>query len=116
PMESLVLRTATTSPVWRGASVASQAYVQLTLYGGEPTLWPRRSFAIFLEAVEEIRGRGLRLIVSLQTNAHRYDLQLLDLFAQHQVTMGVNLDEPKTANDRVRVLHSGHGTHGRVIL
>lgn len=87
----------------------------LTLHGGEPTLWPRRNFAAFLDAVESIRGRGFHLSLSLQTNAYRYDPELLKLLSQHKVTVGVSLDGPKAANDRTRVGHSGQGTYDRVI-
>lgn len=87
----------------------------LTLHGGEPTLWPRRSFATFLDAVEEIRGRGFQLGVSLQSNAYRYDAELLKLLSQHKVTMGISLDGPRAVNDRARIGHSGQGTYDRVV-
>jgi uncharacterized protein len=43
----------------------------LTLHGGEPTMWPLKNFVRLLERVEEIRGRGIRLRVAMQTNAYR---------------------------------------------
>lgn len=87
----------------------------ITLHGGEPTLWPLRSFAAFLDAVERLRSRRVQLTVSMQTNAYRYDAELLKLLAAHRVTLGVSLDGPKGVNDRTRIGHRGLGSYDRVI-
>jgi uncharacterized protein len=87
----------------------------LTLHGGEPTLWPLRSFSAFLDSVEGVRARGLQLTVGTQSNAYRYDPQLLRLFAEHEVSIGISLDGPKHANDKARVNHSGGGSYERVM-
>lgn len=87
----------------------------LTLHGGEPTMWPLKSFARLLERVEEIRGRGIKLRVAMQTNAYRIDPPLLSLLADHRVSMGISLDGPAVVNDRYRVDHAGRGSYQRVM-
>jgi uncharacterized protein len=83
----------------------------VTLHGGEPTLWPVDSFRAFLAHVERLRADGISLSLSLQTNGMRLPPQLLRLFADHGVSLGVSLDGPRAANDSNRVTHSGAGSY-----
>jgi uncharacterized protein len=92
-----------------------QREFDLTLHGGEPTMWPLKNFAQLLVRVEEIRGRGIRLRVAMQTNGYRIDPELLSLLADHKVSMGISLDGPAIVNDRYRVDHAGRGSYQRVM-
>jgi uncharacterized protein len=87
----------------------------LTLHGGEPTMWPLDRFRILLDRVEEVRAGGLKLRVSMQTNAYRIDPKLLSLLAEHRVGIGVSLDGPPEVNDRYRRDHAGRGSYERVM-
>ena len=92
-----------------------QREFDLTLHGGEPTMWPLKNFACLLERVEEIRGQGIKLRVAMQTNAYRIDPRLISLLADHKVSIGISLDGPATVNDRYRVDHAGRGSYRRVM-
>jgi uncharacterized protein len=87
----------------------------ISLHGGEPALWPLSSFTHFFDSVDRIRKNGLRLHVGVQTNAYWLNPQLLRLFADHRVTLGVSLDGPKYFNDTRRPDHLGGGSYDRVI-
>ena len=87
----------------------------LVLHGGEPTLWPFESFRALLEDIAALRQRTGHLDVSLQTNAYRFDPDLLHLLSEHGVSVGISIDGPKPYHDRYRVDHRGEGTYDRVM-
>jgi uncharacterized protein len=88
----------------------------ITLHGGEPTLWPVESFRVFLEEAERVRGRGLALDISLQTNLWlKPKEELLDLCSKHRIGLGVSLDGPRTINDTNRTDFAGHGSYEKVL-
>lgn len=88
----------------------------ITMHGGEPSLWPVDHFEAFFRDLEELRNRGLRIGISLQTNGYRpVSPHLLDLLAENEVRIGVSLDGPQRFNDRARVSHGGRGTYEPVL-
>lgn len=87
----------------------------IVLHGGEPTLWPVRSFAAFLRRVGELRSQGVMLEVELQTNAYHLKPELLALLEEHRVSLGISLDGPREINDRHRVNHARRGSYDRVM-
>jgi uncharacterized protein len=87
----------------------------LTLHGGEPTLWPRESFQKFLAQADLVRQRGLNLNITLQTNGYRLDMELLKLFKEHRVVLGVSLDGPREYNDARRYTHARTGSHDNIV-
>lgn len=88
----------------------------VTLHGGEPTLWPLASFRQLLRRAEAIRAAGLDLRVSMQTNAVRIPPGLLELLAEHDVPLGISIDGPQSYNDSTRVTHGGGGSYDQVAL
>jgi uncharacterized protein len=92
-----------------------QTDFDLTLHGGEPTMWPLENFVALVDRVEEVRRRGVKLRVAMQTNAYRIDPALLPLLAEHKVSIGVSLDGPAVINDRYRTDHAGRGSYERVM-
>jgi uncharacterized protein len=79
-------------------------------------LWPQSSFAGFLSQVAQRRSQGWKLDVAVQTNLVRpIPTQLLQLFHQHGVSLGVSLDGPRAVNDAARIDRLGRGTYDRVM-
>lgn len=88
----------------------------IVLHGGEPMLWPDASFAELLSQVAMRREQGWNLDVAIQTNlVQPIAPQLLALFREHRVSLGVSLDGPGELNDAVRVDKRGRGTYARVM-
>jgi len=87
----------------------------IILHGGEPTLWPVDHFEYLFRELQDIRSAGHKINVALQTNAITLRNDLLDLFSEHRVSLGVSIDGPPAHNDRYRIDHAGHGSYGRVM-
>jgi len=115
PFLSLAAALLTLDRIVEHLDAVGQREFDLTLHGGEPTMWPLKNFERLLERVEEIRRRGIRLRLAMQTNAYRIDPELLSLLADHKVSIGISLDGPAVVNDRYRVDHAGRGSYQRVM-
>jgi len=88
----------------------------IVLHGGEPMLWPDTGFAELLSHIARRREQGWKLDVAVQTNLVRpIAPQLLTLFREHRVSLGISLDGPRELNDAARVDKRGRGTYGRVM-
>lgn len=89
--------------------------VHVVLHGGEPLLaGPARLGRI----ATELRGRldGLcALDLRVHTNGVLLDDRFLDVFAEHDVKVGVSLDGDRVANDRHRRYADGRSSYDRVI-
>lgn len=90
--------------------------VAIALHGGEPTLWPVHAFRALFADVAALRAEGLEIELALQTNMFKPPRsELLDLFGQGGVGLGISLDGPKTVNDGGRVDFAGRGSHDRIL-
>lgn len=88
----------------------------IVLHGGEPMLWPDAGFAALLSQVARRRDQGWKLDVAVQTNlVQPIAPELLALFREHRVSLGVSLDGPREVNDAARVDKRGRGTYERVM-
>ncbi len=88
----------------------------IVLHGGEPSLWPPASFEAFFDELRRVRGTGLAIDVTMQTNLwRRPSKRLLQLFREHDASFGISLDGPRTVNDANRVTFTERGTYDRVI-
>jgi uncharacterized protein len=88
--------------------------LQLTLHGGEPLLAGPELITHVVTAVRDAVDPGVRVDVSVQTNAVRLDADYLRLFAELEVGVGVSLDGPAQAHDRHRRYANGRGSHAAV--
>jgi uncharacterized protein len=84
--------------------------VDVVLHGGEPLLAGPRHMAELLDAIRTgVRDRA-EVRFELQTNGTLLTETWLDLFDEHQVTVGVSLDGPPAANDLHRLTHRGRSS------
>lgn len=83
-------------------------------HGGEPTLagteFYRHAFRYCAE-----HSNGHKANHTLQTNGTLLTDELLDLFAEYKVSIGVSLDGPAVHHDSVRPFKNGGTTHSKVI-
>lgn len=75
----------------------------LTLHGGEPLLRNPEFFEFVGTTVRrELTDYGVSVEMGVQTNATLITRQHLEVFARHNIRVGVSLDGGKAANDRHR--------------
>ncbi|WP_306208508.1 FxsB family cyclophane-forming radical SAM/SPASM peptide maturase [Actinoplanes sp. RD1] len=82
--------------------------VFVVLHGGEPLL---AGPAVIEDMVNGIRGSvpaGTSVDVTLQTNGTLVDHRFADVFARHDIGVGISVDGGREANDRHRRFANGH--------
>jgi uncharacterized protein len=89
--------------------------VVVILHGGEPLLAGAHTIDYAVRAVRRAVPRSTRIRFGLQTNGLLLDERFLNLFSQHQISVGVSLDGPSEANDRHRRYADGRGSHTAVV-
>lgn len=80
-------------------------------FGGEPLLrfdYIQKVVEIAENAVKE--GKMIRPLYTITTNATLLNEEILEFFIKHDFKVGVSIDGPKEANDKLRVYISGKGT------
>ncbi len=88
--------------------------VTVIFHGGEPLLAGAHTIDHAARAVRRAVGGRTRVVFGLQTNGLLLDERFLDLFARHDIQVGVSLDGPSGANDRHRRYADGRGSHDGV--
>ncbi|MGY4398168.1 uncharacterized protein ACVWZA_003372 [Sphingomonas sp. UYAg733] len=89
---------------------------EVTLHGGEPTLWPVANFERLFEHIRALRTNGLEIDLGLQSNLFKLPSpRLIELFEAMEMKIGVSLDGPRAANDSARVDFAGRGSYDRVM-
>jgi uncharacterized protein len=89
--------------------------VLVALHGGEPLLAGLETVEHVITAVRDAMPPGTRADLILQTNGVLLDRRFLELFARHQVRIGVSLDGNRQANDRHRYRADGRTSYPEVI-
>ncbi len=89
--------------------------VQIVLHGGEPLLaGPDRLRRIITGLRDALRGL-CRLDLRIHTNGVLLSEQLCELFAEHDVKVGISIDGDRAANDRHRRYADGRSSYDKVI-
>lgn len=89
--------------------------VTVILHGGEPLLAGAHTIDYAVRAIRRAVGGQTRIQYGIQTNGLLLDERFLDLFAQHEIGVGVSLDGPSDDNDRHRRYADGRGSHDGVV-
>jgi uncharacterized protein len=88
--------------------------VLVALHGGEPLLAGLDTTARLITAVRAAMPPGSHADLVVQTNGVLLSPAFLDLFARHQVRVGVSLDGGKHANDQHRNHADGRSAYAEV--
>jgi uncharacterized protein len=97
------------------AASHSLGSVQVVLHGGEPLLAGRATLG---QIATELRSalRGIcRLDLRIHTNGVLLDEGFCELFAEHDVRVGVSIDGDRAANDQHRRYADGRSSYDKVI-
>jgi uncharacterized protein len=89
--------------------------VQVVLHGGEPLLAGRERLRRIIVALESATDGVSRLDLRIHTNGVLLSNELCELFAEHQVKVGISLDGDRAANDRHRRYADGRSSYDKVI-
>ena len=98
---------------WCGQT--GQREVRITFHGGEPLLAGRRQFDHWARRCRERLAGTAKVAFNVQTNATLIDDAWADLFAEHDIEVGVSIDGPAEIHDAMRVDHKGRGSHEKVV-
>ena len=86
--------------------------VNILFHGGEPTL---ASPDLLRSIAEYARTIDNDAKISIQTNGTLISDQLVDLFRDYHITVGISLDGPPEINDKNRIFANGNGTADLII-
>jgi uncharacterized protein len=97
------------------ARAHSLSSVQVVLHGGEPLLAGRGRLEQIITALRGAAEGTCRLDLRIHTNGVQLSEALCELFARHQVKVGISLDGDRAANDRHRRYANGRSSYDKVI-
>ena len=83
----------------------------IVLHGGEPLLMKKAAFDRMCTTLRSIVEPALDLRIALQTNGVLIDADWIDLFARHDIHVGVSIDGTPDVHDTSRLDHKGRGTY-----
>lgn len=99
----------------KGAQELDIKHIYLGLHGGEPTLLPKARFDRLCTVLREALDGVAELHLGMQTNGTLIDDEWVDLFAKHQVMVGVSIDGPKDVHDASRPDRRGRGSYDTTV-
>jgi uncharacterized protein len=89
--------------------------VQVVLHGGEPLLVGRAGLRRIITELQSALYGTCRLDLRIHTNGVTLDEELCELFAEHDVRIGISIDGDRAANDRHRRYADGRSSYDKVI-
>jgi uncharacterized protein len=84
-------------------------------HAGEPLTLTPAYYAEAIRIIEAARPSDTAVHYGIQTNGTLINDAWIDLFEQHEITVGISLDGPRDLHDRYRKYRNGAGSHDRVI-
>ncbi|PRP95852.1 Anaerobic sulfatase-maturating enzyme [Enhygromyxa salina] len=84
--------------------------VKIAFHGGEPMLVQPAVFDKMCATLRRKVAPVAHITFSIQTNGTILNQHWVDLFRQHEVTVGVSVDGKREAHDRHRLDHAGRST------
>lgn len=85
--------------------------INLVMHGGEPLLLKKPRFDDLCRRLRETLDSRVDLRLGVQTNGVLIDDEWVEIFARHQVKVGVSIDGPKELHDRHRPDKRGRGSY-----
>jgi uncharacterized protein len=89
--------------------------VQVVLHGGEPLLAGRDRLRRIITELRQALAGICQLDVRIHTNGVQLSQEFCELFAEHDVKVGISLDGDRLANDRHRRYANGRTSYDKVI-
>ncbi len=89
--------------------------INFCFQGGEPTLIGIEYFQNFINYVNKMNRKKIKINYSLQTNGTLITQEFINLFKDNDFLIGLSIDGPKLINDYNRFYNDGQGTHQRIM-
>lgn len=89
--------------------------MQIDLHGGEPTLLKKHRFDALCTILRDELEPVTRVGLAVQTSATLLDQEWVDLFAKHNIQVGVSIDGPREFHDDNRLDHQGRGSYDAAV-
>ena len=89
--------------------------VQVILHGGEPLLAGRARLRRIIAELRSALDGICHLDLRIHTNGVLLNEQFCELFAEHDVKVGISIDGDRAANDRHRRYADGRSSYDKVI-
>jgi uncharacterized protein len=107
--------TRTAQRIAEHASAHGLGTAQVVLHGGEPLLAGPTKLRRVAAELRSALGGICRLDLRIQTNGVLLDEEFCELFAEHDITVGISIDGDRDANDRHRRYADGRTSYDQVI-
>ena len=89
--------------------------VQVVLHGGEPLLAGRAKLGQIAAELRSALHGICRLDLRIHTNGVLLDEEFCELFAEHDIKVGISIDGDRAANDRHRRYADGRSSYDKVV-
>lgn len=89
--------------------------VEVVLHGGEPLLAGKAGLRAILAEIEGALHGLCDLDLKIHTNGVMLTKEMCELFAEHNVGVGISLDGDRTANDRHRRYRDGRSSYDEAV-
>jgi uncharacterized protein len=89
--------------------------LDIVWHAGEPLTLPPDYYVRAIEIIERQRPLDVSVHYGIQTNGTLIDDAWIDLFEQHEMSVGISLDGPRDLHDRNRKYRNGSGSHDRAV-
>ncbi len=89
-------------------------FIRFSFHGGEPLLQKQEEFDWMCNFFKEKLSSHVEISFAVQTNATLITENWINLFAKHEVKVGVSLDGPKEYNDENRIYYNGKGSYDNI--
>jgi uncharacterized protein len=90
-------------------------FVAFSFHGGEPLLAGPDFYREAVRIIREVLGENIGCSFGVQTNGTLITEEIVDLFSQEKIHIGLSLDGPKKINDKRRIHASGRGSFDDVM-
>jgi uncharacterized protein len=87
----------------------------IDFHGGEPMLQSHEAFDQMCSTFKLYLSDKVNLLFTMQTNGTLVTEKWINLFAKHDVCIGVSCDGPKENHDKYRIDHKGRGSFDQMI-
>lgn len=110
-----IMNAATAENLIRKAFDFAEREVSFIFQGGEPTLAGLNFFDDFIEKVNGLNSKGLKINYAIQTNGINIDEKFAELFSKNRFLVGLSLDGTRDINDFLRIDANNNGTHKKIL-
>ncbi len=111
----LMTQDTASSIIAKSLAFAEGGDVNFVFQGGEPLLWGIDNYIAFFDTVSSTNNTNSKVTYAVQTNGTLLTEQYCQLFALHNVLVGVSIDGRSQLHNMHRLDNNGKGTYNAVM-